>query len=275
LNNNNRLFCAYKPSGISCNKFLYDIKKKYNVKKVGYSGTLDVFASGNLIIAFGQYAKLFRFFKKSPKRYEAVLWLGAKSDSLDIERIESIDEFEPFDIGDIRKVAKSLIGILKYVPPKFSAKKVNGKRAYELARANKEVVLKEITTEVFSLDIKDYAHPFITFEVNVSEGGYIRSIGKILSEKLGVNGALKSLERLNEGEFFYDDERELNPLDFLRIDENFYLGDESDILLGRKLKKTDFKFQDSKEYFVKIDKYLSVIKIDDEVEYLLNKIELC
>jgi tRNA pseudouridine55 synthase len=234
-----------------------------------------VFASGNLVIAFGQYAKLFRFFKKSPKKYRAVLWLGAKSDSLDTENIESIDEIEAFEIGSIREAAKSLLGTLRYTPPKFSAKKINGKRAYELARANKEVVLKEITTEIFSLEVKDYSHPFITFEISVSEGGYIRSIGKILAEKLGTNGALKSLERLNEGEFFYDNEKELNPLEFLRIDENFYLGDESDILLGRKLKKTDFKIQEKREYFVKIDKYLSVVNIDDEVKYLLNKIELC
>ncbi|MDR1554788.1 MAG: tRNA pseudouridine(55) synthase TruB, partial [Campylobacteraceae bacterium] len=120
----NRLFSAYKPSGISCNKFLYSIKRKYNVKKVGYSGTLDVFASGNLIIAFGQYAKLFRFLRKTPKSYEAVLWLGAKSDSLDIERIESVDSIAPFDMKVLHEAAKSLTGILRYIPPKFSAKKV-------------------------------------------------------------------------------------------------------------------------------------------------------
>jgi tRNA pseudouridine55 synthase len=271
----NRLFTAYKPSGISCNKFLYDIKKRYGVKKVGYSGTLDVFASGNLIIAFGQYAKLFRFLKKSPKRYEATLWLGANSDSLDVERIQSVDEIEAFDIDNIREVTKSLTGILTYVPPKFSAKKIDGKRAYELARANKDVVLKEITTEVFLLEIKSYNHPFVVFRADVSEGGYIRSIGEMLSQKLGVSGALKSLERLSEGEFFYDNERELNPLDYLSVSENFYLKDKSDILLGRKLEKTDFKFQEHKEYFLKIDNYLSIVKIGDEVEYILNRIELC
>jgi tRNA pseudouridine55 synthase len=260
---------------VSCSRFLSGIKKKYNVKKVGYSGTLDVFASGNLIIAFGKYTKLFRFLKKSPKRYTAVLWLGAKSDSLDIEMIESVDELKPFNIDRLYEAAKSLTGILRYIPPKFSAKKIDGRRAYELARANKEVVLKEIATEVFSLEIKGYDHPFVTFEANVSEGGYIRSIGKMLAEKLGVNGALKSLERLSEGEFFYDDERELNPLDFLRIDENFYLGDENDILFGRKLKKADFKFQECKEYFLKTKGYLTIVKIGDEVEYLLNRIELC
>jgi tRNA pseudouridine55 synthase len=260
---------------MSCNRFLSDIKKKYNVKKAGYSGTLDAFACGNLVVAFGQYTKLFRFLNKSPKRYEAVLWLGAKSDSLDIERIDSIDEVEPFDIKRLNDVAKSLTGILTYVPPKFSAKKIEGKRAYELARANKEVVLKEIQTEVFSLRIKDYTHPFATFEAIVSEGGYIRSIGKMMADKLGVEGALKSLERLNEGKFFYDNEKALNPLEFLNIRENFYFGDKSDILLGRKLKKNDFKFQEDEEYFVKTDEYLSIIKINNEVEYLINKMELC
>ncbi|MDR1976785.1 MAG: tRNA pseudouridine(55) synthase TruB, partial [Campylobacteraceae bacterium] len=145
----NLLFVADKPCGISCSKFLSSLKKKYGVKKAGYSGTLDVNAQGVLIVAFGQYTKLFRFLKKTPKRYEAVLWLGAKSESLDMEFVTSVKELEPFDIEEIRRHAAKLTGTITYTPPKFSAKHIDGKRAYDLAREGKEVCLQEITTEVF------------------------------------------------------------------------------------------------------------------------------
>ncbi|HHD83732.1 MAG TPA: tRNA pseudouridine(55) synthase TruB, partial [Campylobacteraceae bacterium] len=74
-----RLFVAYKPAGIGSNRFLSQIKRRYGIKKAGFSGTLDPFAQGVLIIAFGKYTKLFRFLKKAPKTYRATLWLGAGS----------------------------------------------------------------------------------------------------------------------------------------------------------------------------------------------------
>ncbi|MDR1007253.1 MAG: tRNA pseudouridine(55) synthase TruB [Campylobacteraceae bacterium] len=271
----NLIFTANKPFGISCNKFLLQIKKKYGVKKAGYSGTLDVNANGVLIIAFGQYTKLFRFLKKTPKKYTAVLWLGAKSDTLDAELIESIQELEPFDLNHLRQMASKLMGTIKYTPPKFSAKRVNGKRAYDLARAGKEFELKEITTEVFALEIKNYEHPFVTFEAQVSEGGYIRSLSAMLAASLGVDGCLKSLQRESEGEFKYENEKPLLVTDFLDLEENTYEGDKEDLLLGRVLQKERFKKSDFGEYFTITDNFLSVIKIDQNgVDYILNKIEI-
>ena len=93
---NNRLFVAYKPSNISSNFFLSRIKRTYGVKGAGFSGTLDPFAKGVLIIAFGQFTKLFRFLKKAPKRYRATLWLGAYSPTLDIEKVERVTQMMPF-----------------------------------------------------------------------------------------------------------------------------------------------------------------------------------
>jgi len=87
----NRLFVSYKPAGIGSNLFLSKLKRKYNNKKCGFSGTLDPFAKGVLLIGFGTHTKLFRFLDKSPKTYRATLWLGAKSDSLDTEMIEHVE----------------------------------------------------------------------------------------------------------------------------------------------------------------------------------------
>ncbi|MFV0480889.1 MAG: tRNA pseudouridine(55) synthase TruB [Campylobacteraceae bacterium] len=272
----NRLFVANKPEDIGCNFFLKQIKRKYSIKKAGFSGTLDPFASGCLIIAFGQYTKLFRFLKKAPKTYKATLYLGARSESLDIEKLENIEEVEEVAFEKLEEIAKKLTTTLTYLPPKYSAKKVDGKRAYELARKGEEFELKKITTQVFYLHVKTYSHPFVEFEISVSEGGYIRSIGKMFADELGVEGCLKSLHRVNEGSFFFDDEKALNPLEYLDLRENFYLGDKEDILLGRVLSVESFECTENGEYFLVIDNLLSVIKIEENaVIYHINRMELC
>ena len=133
----NRLFVAYKPTGVSSNFFLTQLKRKYKTKKAGFSGTLDPFAKGVLLIGIGSYTKLFRFLNKTPKIYRATLWLGAKSDTLDSEMIEDVELLKEFDEADVLRVIKSLEGELEYEPPIFSAKQINGQRAYDLARAGK------------------------------------------------------------------------------------------------------------------------------------------
>jgi tRNA pseudouridine55 synthase len=272
----NRLFVVNKPINISSNGYLSKIKRKYKVKKAGFSGTLDPFACGCLIVAFGQFPKLFRYLKKSPKSYKATLWLGAKSSSLDIERVESIKEINPFSQKKIIKLLNSLKKEISYFPPKFSAKKIGGKKAYELAREEKEVELKKITSTIYDIKLLNYSHPFLSFEITISEGGYIRSIGEIIAQRLGVDGALSYLERLNEGEFFYHDEKPLNPTKYLKIPQNFYLKSSSNILLGKKLKREDFKIDKNGEYFLVYDGMLSVIEIkDDKVSYKLNGVKLC
>ena len=94
----NKIFVAFKPAEMSSNAFLGQIKKRYKNKKAGYSGTLDPFAKGVLIVAFGQYTKLFRFLKKTPKTYQATLWLGVKSLSLDNKNIQEIKVIKGFEI---------------------------------------------------------------------------------------------------------------------------------------------------------------------------------
>ena len=145
----NKLFVAYKPSGISSNFFLSRLKRKYNNKKAGFTGTLDPFAKGVLIIGMGSHTKLFRFLDKTPKTYRATLWLGAHSDSLDTELIDLVEEIKELDETEVESAVKSLEGELEYEPPIFSAKRIDGKRAYDLARAGKEVVLNKINSTIY------------------------------------------------------------------------------------------------------------------------------
>jgi tRNA pseudouridine55 synthase len=247
------------------------IKRKYRTKKVGFSGTLDPFATGCLIVATGRYTKLFQYLKKTPKTYQATLWLGAKSESLDIENILEVTPVKRFDLGKIEETLQELKGQISYTPPKFSAKKVDGKRAYDLARAKKEVKLKEITSEIYNIELINYSHPFLTFKIVVSEGSYIRSLGEIIAQKLGCNGALSALARVREGEFYFDKERALDPLKYLEVSKNIYLGDEVNLTLGKKLGLRDFKEQSSGVYFVEFGDYFAIIEIaDGAVKYRLN-----
>jgi tRNA pseudouridine55 synthase len=249
------------------------VKRKYNTRKVGFSGTLDPFATGCLIVAMGQYPKLFQYLKKTPKSYSATLWLGANSESLDIENVDSVKIIPKVNVEDIKKALKCLKGELTYYPPKFSAKKINGKRAYELARAGLEVKLKEITSTIYDIKLINYCHPFVHFEATVSEGTYIRSLGAMVADKLEIDATLSSLKRLNEGAFFYDNEKALDPLKFLKIPQNIYTGDPKFLELGKKLYIDYFETKEDGEYWVETENFFSVIEIKDrEIKYKLNRV---
>jgi len=269
----NRLFVAYKPTGISSNRFLGQLKRKYNVKKAGFSGTLDPFAKGVLTIGFGSCTKFFRFLKKTPKVYRATLWLGLKSLSLDTENVVSTKVLKPFAKETVLAIFQNFAHELTYTPPIFSAKSIDGCRAYELARLGKKVELKKITSTIYDIKLIHYNHPFITFEATVSEGTYIRSIGEIIAKQLHVDGALSALERLKEGDFIYDNETPLDIRKMLFIEENFYKKDIEDIRLGKKLALEDFVIQDEGTYFIDGGSFLSVIKIiDGKIKYELGGI---
>jgi tRNA pseudouridine55 synthase len=271
----NRLFVAYKPAGIGSNLFLSKLKRKYQVKKAGFSGTLDPFAKGVLVIGFGSHTKLFRFLNKTPKKYRATLWLGAKSDSLDTEMIEDVTILKEFSQEKILEAVKSLEGELEYEPPIFSAKKIDGQRAYDLARAGKKVVLNKINSTIYEMKLLHYCHPFVTFEATVSEGTYIRSLGLLIAKKLGVEaGSLSALERLCEGQFIYEDEKALDIKSSLSLEQNYYLGDPKNIEYGRVLALDDFKVQNAGTYFIDNGDNISIITIEDGlVKYELGKIQ--
>ena len=270
----NRLFVAYKPTDTSSNRFLSSLKRKYDNKKAGFTGTLDPFAKGVLIIGFGVYTKLFRFLDKTPKSYRATLWLGANSDSLDTEMIENVDVIKEINEEEVLQCIKSLEGELEYEPPIFSAKRINGKRAYDLARAGIEFSLNKVNSTIYEAKLIHYRHPFVTFEATVSEGTYIRSLGRIIAHGLGVKyGSLSSLERLNEGSFRYDNEKPLDIKKSLNIPMNYYLGDEENIRYGRVLDLKDFKNQENGTYWLDNGDNISVITlIDNKVKYELGRV---
>ena len=270
----NRLFVAYKPSGVSSNRFLSTLKRKYGVKKAGFSGTLDPFAKGVLLIGFGSHTKLFRFLDKTPKVYRATLWLGAKSDSLDIEMIENVQEIQEFSFDKIQGALDSLKGEIEYDPPIFSAKRINGQRAYDLARAGKEVILNKINSIIYDIKLIHYAHPFVTFEATVSEGTYIRSLSRLIAQKLHIEyGSLSALERLCEGQFMYNYEKGLDIKKSLNIPQNFYHGKRDNLKYGRVLALEDLELQEDGYYWLDNGDNISIISIENNrVKYELGRI---
>ena len=269
----NRLFVVNKPIFRSSNGYMGYVKRKYNTKKVGFSGTLDPFATGCLIVATGQYTKLFQYLNKTPKAYKATLWLGANSPSLDIEQIDSLKEVAEFPQEKIAEVLASLQGELSYYPPKFCAKKVNGKRAYELAREGMEVDLKTITSTIYEISLVNYNHPFVHFEATVSEGTYIRSLGALIADKLGVDGTLSSLHRIHEGQFYYENEKALDPFTHLALPANTYTGEEAYMELGKKLSVDYFENKEDGVYLIETENFFSIIEISEErVTYRFNRI---
>ena len=273
----NRLFVAYKPAGMSSNQCLGRLKRKYKNKKAGFSGTLDPFAKGVLIVAFGGHTRLFRFLNKAPKTYRATLWLGAHSETLDIEKVREIDELAEIDETKIAEALKSLEGELDYLPPKYSAKKIDGKRAYELAREGKEVEMKMAHSTIYDIKLLHYRHPFVTFEATVSEGTYIRSLGKLVCERLGLEGgALSALERLNEGQFRYNNEQAVDIRSCLNIPQNRYTGDAQNIFYGKPLELSDFENTEPGTYWIDNGETISIVELfEEKVKYVLNKVEAC
>ena len=273
----NRLFVAYKPTGISSNHFLNSLKRKYGTKKAGFTGTLDPFAKGVLIIGMGSHTKLFRFLNKTPKTYRATLWLGAKSDSLDTEMIENVKIVQEFGEAKVLEVLKSLEGDLEYEPPIFSAKKINGQRAYDLARAGVEFSLNKINSTIYNTKFISYCHPFVTFEASVSEGTYIRSLGLLISKRLGIEfSSLSALERLSEGQFTYEGEAKLDIRKSLNITQNFYIGDSDNLKYGRVLALEDLSIKEDGYYWVELGENISIINVkQNKVSYELGRISIC
>ncbi|RAX53078.1 tRNA pseudouridine(55) synthase TruB [Helicobacter sp. 16-1353] len=269
------IFVAYKPPFVSSNFYLQSLKHRYKIKKIGYSGTLDPFASGVLVIATGSYTKLLNHINLSPKVYIATVWLGAESSSLDMENISKVNIVSEFSISQINKVLHSLKGKITYTPPIFSAKKINGIRAYKLARDNQPIELSSITTEVFDINLLHYSHPFLSFKIIVQKGTYIRSIGYLIANKLGVSGTLSNLIRIKEGNFCFENYKILPPLDILTYEKINLKEYEEDFKYGRKIILKNDKISKNKRYIAIFDNFFSIIEFNDigEIRYILNNLE--
>lgn len=190
------------------NKIRWNIKQKLKIKniKVGHAGTLDPLATGLLIICTGKNTKLIDDLIGQDKEYTGIILLGKTTPSYDLET-EFDQEFDVSSISleAIELVRQTFLGEQEQIPPIFSAKKINGKRAYDYAREGKELVLKpnKINIKQFSIDAS--AFPQISFSISCSKGTYIRSIAHDFGKKLGAGATLTTLRRTKSGARSIDD----------------------------------------------------------------------
>lgn len=186
------------------NKLRYHIKQKLGVKKikVGHAGTLDPLADGLLIICTGKKTKTINDFMDLPKTYSGTITLGATTPSYDLET--AIDETFPLDTLTPKKIedtVATMVGSYDQYPPIFSAKKVKGKKAYDLARAGKDVELKSKNVTIYSFEVPRIDLPQVDFRISCSKGTYIRSIAHDLGKLLNNGGHLTALRREAIGDF--------------------------------------------------------------------------
>ena len=180
------------------------IKRYHGIKKikVGHAGTLDPLATGLLIVCTGRMTKQIDHFQAQEKVYTGTFLLGQTTPSYDMEC--EPDAFFPTDgitVEMMEEARKQFIGEILQRPPKFSAIKINGKRAFDYARSDKEIEMKErlVTIEDFKLDYSEF--PKINFEVKCSKGTYIRSLAHDFGKALGNGACLISLRRTKIGDF--------------------------------------------------------------------------
>lgn len=201
---NHKIGCIYKELGISSFQALWSVKKKLNTKKLGHMGTLDPLAEGCLPFAANGLTALIPYVPKLPKVYDVEVYFGFSTPSIDAEGLDlNLLDYQKVDINylDLENFLKSLIPAYSQIPPNFSAKKVNGKRAYDLVRNGVEFELKSKQVDFFDFKILSFENPILKMQISCGEGFYVRSLVRDISEFLKIDAFMYSLKRKQVGVF--------------------------------------------------------------------------
>lgn len=191
-----------KPLGFTSFDVVARVRRGLDVKGVGHLGTLDPLATGVLVCAVGEATKLIEYFMKADKVYESTAELGKISDTYDAEgRITVVTESPSVQEEAIRALLPVFTGDIQQVPPAFSALKIKGQRAYDLARKGEVVVLPPRPVQIHALTLLDFTSPFFRLSVHCGSGTYIRSLVHDLGQRLGCGAILTQLCRTRLGGF--------------------------------------------------------------------------
>jgi tRNA pseudouridine55 synthase len=212
-----------KPVGLTSHDVVQVVRKGTNIRRAGHTGTLDPRASGVLVILVGPAVRLSEYVSASDKRYQAVVRLGAATDTYDADgRIVSTSPVDKITETQFEEALQSFVGEIEQVPPPYSAVKIKGRKAYEMARQGEEIDLAPRRIKVYSLDLLEWAPPEAVIDVYCSSGTYVRSLAHDLGEKLGCGAHLIGLRRTKSGRFTLRDAVPLRKLRESFEDGNWY-----------------------------------------------------
>lgn len=204
-----------KPVGWTSFDVVNKLRYKLKIKKIGHAGTLDPLATGLLILCTGKMTKRIDEFQAQEKEYTGKFIIGQSTPSHDLEtEVSEIKDISSISEEAIVQTAKKFLGTIQQIPPLHSAIKVDGKRAYKLARKGKDIELKPREVKITAFDILEIKKPAISFRIVCSKGTYIRSIARDFGNDLGVGAYLTDLCRTRIGEFKLKDAStidEINP----------------------------------------------------------------
>ena len=181
--------------------------------KVGHAGTLDPLATGLLIVLVGKATKQQDSFMKQDKVYEVTMKLGQTSTTADEEGEKTTISDRQSSLQEVQDAIRRFTGEISQVPPAYSAIKINGQRAYKLARAGKDVKIEPRLVTIYSIEHLTYEYPIITFTAKVSSGTYIRSLVTDIGEALGTGAYMMDLRRTQIGEHSVKEAQKVEPTD--------------------------------------------------------------
>jgi tRNA pseudouridine55 synthase len=211
-----------KPIGLTSHDVVQIIRRGTGIRRAGHTGTLDPRASGVLVVLIGPAVRLSEYVSASDKRYQATVHLGSSTDTYDADGVMTTAEVSVDEITEeqFTEVLEQFVGEIEQVPPPYSAVKVKGKKAYEMAREGEEVELSPRKINVYSLEVLEWAPPEVVIDVYCSSGTYVRSLANDLGNELGCGAHLVGLRRTKSGRFTLRD-----AVPMRRLQEAFDSGD--------------------------------------------------
>ncbi len=209
-----------KPVGMTSHDVVQAIRNGTGLRRAGHTGTLDPRASGVLVILVGPAVRLSEYVSASDKRYQAIIRLGSTTDTFDADG-KFTRSNTPVNVTEAQfeEVLQTFVGEIEQTPPPYSAVKVQGRKAYEMARQGEEVELAPRKIQVHHLEVLEWAPPEVVVDVHCSSGTYVRSLANDLGEKLGCGAYLVGLRRTKSGRFTL---RDATPL--RKLQEAFHAG---------------------------------------------------
>jgi tRNA pseudouridine55 synthase len=209
-----------KPVGMTSHDVVEAIRRGTGIRRAGHTGTLDPRASGVLVILVGPAVRLSEYVSASDKRYQAIIRLGSSTDTFDAEG-KFVRADQPVNVTEeqFEKILKKFEGEIEQIPPPYSAVKVGGRHAYDMARQGEEVELAPRKIQVHHLEVLEWAPPEVVVDVHCSSGTYVRSLANDMGNALGTGAYLVGLRRTKSGRFSL---RDATPL--RKLQESFTAG---------------------------------------------------